>query len=59
MGSSSVIEYPPTDMAMESWSTRVRRVARDLDIAVDVGSYHGKVQVNVEDLEAIAKALRT
>lgn len=45
--------------AMSAWSTRVRRVARDLDIAVEVGSYHGKVQVNVEDLEAIAKALRT
>lgn len=52
-------EYPPNDMAMESWTARVARVARDLDVAVEVGSYHGKVQVNVEDLEAIAKALRT
>lgn len=47
------------DLATNAWRLRVRRVARDLDISVEVGSYHGKVQVNVEDLEAIAKALRT
>lgn len=42
---------------MEAWRTRVKRVARRLDIPVETGGYHGAVRVRVEDLELLAERL--